>query len=133
MLPAAGLAPDAASNASARLVLPLPACPTSASVRIRLMECATGAPPGREVSVYAPGFSIAILENRAAEKISRRNNKARRSGPGLEGESLQQVQGVSAGLSGCGGGGVPCLVGPELGPPPPFFPTATPPAAATPP
>src|SRR5258705_13259869 len=60
MLPAAGTAPALASSASARLVLPQPACPTSASVRIRLMECATSAPPMREVSRYAPGFSIAI-------------------------------------------------------------------------
>src|SRR5258706_1061454 len=71
MLPAAGMAPDAASNASARLVLPLPACPTSASVRIRLMECATGAPPGKEVSRYDPGFSISILEDfRKTESFS---------------------------------------------------------------
>src|SRR5882672_4249566 len=57
------MAPAAASNASVRLVLPHPACPTSAIVRIRLMECATGLPPQGGVSRDPCGFSIAILEH----------------------------------------------------------------------
>jgi hypothetical protein len=43
-LPAVCTAPAFASSASARVVLPLPACPTSAIVLMWLMEFATGLP-----------------------------------------------------------------------------------------